>query len=51
MSEKLKVLLHRRIPLYEKYCNVRIDIKEEQHIKTTTIQCVDKIVEYAQNLY
>ncbi len=51
VAEKLKVLLDRRLPLYEKYCNVKIDIPREQYVKETAIQCVDGIVEYAQNLY
>lgn len=51
VSEKLKDLLDRRLPLYEKYCNVKIDIPCEQHIKLTAVQCVDGIVEYAQTLY
>lgn len=51
VSEKLKALLDRRLPLYNKYCNVKIDIPCEQHIRETAIQCVDGIVEYAQKLY
>ena len=51
VAEKLKVLLDRRLPLYEKYCNVNITIEKEQHVKETAIQCVDGIVEYAQKLY
>lgn len=51
VSEKLKALLDKRLPLYEKYCNVKIDIPCEQHIKLTAVQCVDGIVEYAQTLY
>ncbi len=50
-SEKLKQLLDKRLPMYEKYCNVKLDIRVEQHIKHTTVQCVDKIVEYAKKLY
>lgn len=51
VSDKLKKLLQRRLPLYNKYSNVRVDICCEQEIKETTIQCVDSIVEYAVNLY
>ena len=51
VAEKLKLLLDRRLPLYEKYCNVNITIEKEQHVKETAIQCVDGIVEYAQKLY
>ena len=51
VSEKLKALLDRRLPLYEKYCNVRIDIPCEQDIKDTSIQCVDGIVKYVAELY
>ncbi len=51
VAEKLKVLLDRRLPLYEKYCNVKIDIHCEQKVKETAIQCVDGIVEYEQKLY
>ena len=51
VAEKLKVLLDRRLPLYEKHCNVKVDVEKEQHVKETAIQCVDLIVEYAQTLY
>lgn len=51
VSEKLKVLLDRRLPLYEKCCNVKIDIPYEQDIKDVVIQCVDGIVDYASELY
>lgn len=51
VSERLKTLLDRRMPLYEKYCNVKVDIPFEQYIKLTAVQCVDKIVEYAKTLY
>lgn len=51
VSGKLKALLDRRLPLYEKYCNVKIDILSEQHVKETAVQCVDGIVEYAQTIY
>ena len=51
VAEKLKKLLDRRLPLYEKYCNVKVDIPVEQHVKETAVQCVDAIVEYADTLY
>ncbi len=51
ISNKLKALLDRRLPLYDKFCNVKIDIPCEQEIKETAIQCVDCIVGYATNLY
>lgn len=51
VSEKLKILLDRRLPLYSQCCNVKVDIGREQDIKDTAVQCVDAIVEYAVNLY
>ena len=42
----LKKLLNDRLPLYNKYSNVKLDINEEQDVKLTTIQCVDKICLY-----
>ena len=51
VAEKLKILLDRRLPLYDKYCNVKVTIEKEQHVKETAIQCVDGIVEYAHTLY
>lgn len=51
VAEKLKNLLDRRMPLYEKYCNVKLDIFNEQPVKITAVQCVDAIVEYANTLY
>ncbi len=51
VSEKLKILLNRRLPLYEKYCNVKLDVLKEQPVKITAVQCVDAIVEYANTLY
>lgn len=46
LAEKLKVLLDRRLPLYERCCNVKIDVPCEQFVKETVIQCVDAVVEY-----
>lgn len=43
VADKLKDLLGRRLPLYNKFCNVKVDIHEEQDKKLTAIQCIDKI--------
>lgn len=43
---KLRKLLDDRLPLYTKYSNVKLDIEEEQDIKLTVVQCVDKICYY-----
>ncbi len=51
VAEKLKGILDRRLPLYNKYCNVKLNITHEQHIRLTAIQCVDEIVAYAKTLY
>lgn len=46
VAEKLKLLLDRRLPLYKKYSNVKVDVLKEQPVKITALQCVDEIVEY-----
>ncbi|MEE1043259.1 MAG: shikimate dehydrogenase [Clostridia bacterium] len=44
IEEKLRNLLDRRLPLYNKYCNVKLDILKEQDVKKTVIDCVDKVI-------
>ena len=51
VAAKLRVLLDRRLSLYEKYSNVKLDVLKEQPIKLTAVQCVDEIVKYAKKLY
>lgn len=46
LALRLRKLLDDRLPLYTKYSNVKLDIEEEQDIKLTVVQCVDKICYY-----
>lgn len=46
LALRLIKLLDGRLPLYTKYSNVKLDIEEEQDIKLTVVQCVDKICYY-----
>ena len=48
VAQKMRELLNKRLSLYEKYHNVKIDVLSEQPVKLTALQCIDEIVKYVR---